>query len=367
MARSQRTTHGGEDALGGEMAALEFCSINFVAPTHACRTSPFASFPCWKPAASFASFACCSFWCCSSLVHAACARRVCSFCVHVACARPACESSAVPCSASGGLAIIRLTYQQICFRPPARPTRFNSVVVLLVVMPFESLVLVVSASASIVLNARPSVTRLPMFLAHLSHPIPFRFPPSSLHPLLFALACPSVPRGVFQRAAPMPHACRRRDATGAARGGGGVPVGITLVGYRRSIDMRHFPKDSSFVSDSHTKNFQCPEMVERRPWTIQGQRARSGAGRESGGRPPAEAGGAAPRRAGGRGAGRGGGAAAARPRKPRAAPGRAGGRGAGRGGGAVGGRPGAASERADVLHRCGMCKSLDARRCGGWK
>ncbi|CAI5992424.1 unnamed protein product [Closterium sp. NIES-65] len=45
--------------------------------------------------------------------------------------------------------------------------------------------------------------------------------------------------------------------------------GLTLVDYGRSIDMRHFPEGSSFVSDSGTENFRCPEMEEGRPWTTQ--------------------------------------------------------------------------------------------------
>ncbi|CAI5477460.1 unnamed protein product [Closterium sp. Yama58-4] len=50
---------------------------------------------------------------------------------------------------------------------------------------------------------------------------------------------------------------------------GAPSTGLTLVDYGRSIDMRHFPEGSSFVSDSGPENFQCPQMVEGRPWTTQ--------------------------------------------------------------------------------------------------
>ncbi|CAI5478473.1 unnamed protein product [Closterium sp. Yama58-4] len=55
----------------------------------------------------------------------------------------------------------------------------------------------------------------------------------------------------------------------AAIEAGAPSTGVTLVDYGRSIDMRHFPEGSSFVSDSGTENFRCPEMVEGRPWTTQ--------------------------------------------------------------------------------------------------
>ncbi|CAI5511862.1 unnamed protein product [Closterium sp. Naga37s-1] len=55
----------------------------------------------------------------------------------------------------------------------------------------------------------------------------------------------------------------------AAIEAGAPSTGLTLVDYGRSIDMRHFPEGSSFVSDSGTENFRCPEMEEGRPWTTQ--------------------------------------------------------------------------------------------------
>lgn len=45
--------------------------------------------------------------------------------------------------------------------------------------------------------------------------------------------------------------------------------GLQLIDFGRSIDVSLFPWGTTFKGNFHVENFQCPEMLENKPWTYQ--------------------------------------------------------------------------------------------------
>ena len=45
--------------------------------------------------------------------------------------------------------------------------------------------------------------------------------------------------------------------------------GVCLIDFGCAIDTQVFPEDTMFVGSSETDAFQCPAMIEERPWKWQ--------------------------------------------------------------------------------------------------
>lgn len=49
----------------------------------------------------------------------------------------------------------------------------------------------------------------------------------------------------------------------------GLSAGLALIDLGQSIDMKLFPKGTTFTGKCETSGFQCTEMLSNRPWTYQ--------------------------------------------------------------------------------------------------
>lgn len=48
-----------------------------------------------------------------------------------------------------------------------------------------------------------------------------------------------------------------------------VSAGLALIDLGQSIDMKLFPKGTTFTGKCETSGFQCTEMLSNKPWTYQ--------------------------------------------------------------------------------------------------